>query len=106
MKGRYKSPEPILHLFLLVMNESPFQGWVGAEVYIPRAVPWAGVGPRRWRYSFRPKGALHESLGQRPGYRDQQSPTALKGRHKPPEPILHLVLLVMNESPFQGWVGV
>jgi len=25
---------------------------------------------------------------------------------KPPEPILHLGLLVMNESPFQGWGGV
>jgi hypothetical protein len=30
----------------------------------------------------------------------------MKGRDKPPEPILHLVLLVMNESPFQGWGGV
>jgi len=53
-----------------------------------------------------PKGALHESPGQRPGYRDEQNQTALKGRHKPPEPILHLVLLVMNAPPFQGWVGV
>ena len=38
---------------------SPFQGcWILLGT-VPRALPWAGVGPRRWRYSFRPKGALH-----------------------------------------------
>jgi hypothetical protein len=32
------------------MVGSPFQGWMGFVVRIPRALPWAGVGARRWRY--------------------------------------------------------
>ncbi len=110
--------------------------------WIPRALPWAGIEPRRWRCRVRrvvnrvgvdarpghrlwrkdffdglthrhrvvdaqfnrPKGACHESPGQRPGEM-RQTTQALKGRSKTSESTLCSWVRMVG-PPFQGWINI